>query len=80
MESRIKELEEQLHHATQTPGNRHSSQALDSNEKLSVALPGEAFSMYKTRMYGRSHWFNQAILVISSTINGESCLVAGTYR
>jgi Fungal Zn(2)-Cys(6) binuclear cluster domain len=70
LESRIRQLEEELAKvswkSTQSPIS-----TLDSNEKTTGPRLGETGIMYKTRMFGQSHWMNGIFLV--SLFRSNNC-------
>lgn len=62
MEKRIRQLEEQLYKASQGP-TQSPVPILDTHTETTTPRFGQTFSIYKTRMYGQSHWFNGVALV-----------------
>jgi hypothetical protein len=62
LERRVQQLEEQLSKATQRP-IQSPLQTWGPDIEIKNSHAGESFSMYKTRMYGQSHWFNGVALV-----------------
>jgi hypothetical protein len=67
METRIRQLEEQLSKATQRT-TESIIPSSDPNTETTTPRVAETFSVYKTRMYGKSHWFNGVSLVSSCNI------------